>query len=283
CPCVILVHGSGPQDRNETIGPNQPFRDLAWGLASHQIAVLRYEKRTRIYPDALKNLSSFTIKDETTDDAVSAIEFVENLDTVDSGKIFALGHSLGGFALPRIVQMYPQAAALAGVILLAANARPLDEVMASQIAYLETLEEATDDIREVLQSMAAQIELIRSLKQDPHADVTPFDVPASYWVDLQDYRPPRVLCDMAMSALILQGESDYQVRMDEDFHLWQKQSRNCPQWTCLSYPGLHHLFMPSPKKMATPRDYAQADHVDPRVVADIVSWINHSTRRATKH
>jgi uncharacterized protein len=46
-PAVILVHGSGPLDRDETIGPNKPFRDLAHGLASRGIAVLRYEKRTK--------------------------------------------------------------------------------------------------------------------------------------------------------------------------------------------------------------------------------------------
>lgn len=272
-PCVILVHGSGPQDRNETIGPNQPFRDLAWGLASHRIAVLRYEKRTRIYPDELKNLSSFTIKEETTDDVISAIEFVQDLDTVDNGKIFALGHSLGGFALPRVLSVYPEASAFAGVILLAANARPLDEVMASQMAYLEALPETTDDMREVLESMKAQIELIRSLRQDSHSDVAPFNVPASYWIDLQTYRPVETLCDTRVPALILQGESDYQVMMDRDFRQWQEKSRSCSQLTCRSYPGLHHLFMPSPTPVATPRAYAAPDHVDSRVVGDIVRWI----------
>ena len=49
-PAVVLVHGSGPNDRDETIGPNKPFRDLAGGLASQGIAVLRYEKRTRQHP-----------------------------------------------------------------------------------------------------------------------------------------------------------------------------------------------------------------------------------------
>jgi hypothetical protein len=49
-PAVVLVHGSGPHDRDETIGPNKPFRDLANGLASRGIAVLRYEKRTKQYP-----------------------------------------------------------------------------------------------------------------------------------------------------------------------------------------------------------------------------------------
>ena len=49
-PAVVLVHGSGPEDRDETVGANKPFRDLAWGLATKGIAVLRYEKRTKEYP-----------------------------------------------------------------------------------------------------------------------------------------------------------------------------------------------------------------------------------------
>lgn len=46
-PTVVLVHGSGPNDRDETILGNKPFRDLAWGLSSRGIAALRYEKRDR--------------------------------------------------------------------------------------------------------------------------------------------------------------------------------------------------------------------------------------------
>ncbi len=45
-PAVLLVAGSGPNDRDETIGPNKPFRDLAQGLAAADIASLRYDKRT---------------------------------------------------------------------------------------------------------------------------------------------------------------------------------------------------------------------------------------------
>ena len=50
---VVLVHGSGPNDRDETIGPNKPFKDLAWGLASQGIAVLRYDKRTKVYAEKM--------------------------------------------------------------------------------------------------------------------------------------------------------------------------------------------------------------------------------------
>ena len=50
-PAVVLVHGSGPNDRDETIGPNKPFKDIAWGLASRGIVVLRYDKRTLAHAD----------------------------------------------------------------------------------------------------------------------------------------------------------------------------------------------------------------------------------------
>ncbi len=53
---VVLVHGSGPHDREESIGPNKPFRDLAWGLASKGIAVVRYDKRTKVYAQKLAEM-----------------------------------------------------------------------------------------------------------------------------------------------------------------------------------------------------------------------------------
>lgn len=70
-PAVVLVHGSGPNDRDETVGANKPFRDLAWGLATKGIAVLRYEKRTKEHADKFKSevLGQLTVKDETIDDA----------------------------------------------------------------------------------------------------------------------------------------------------------------------------------------------------------------------
>ena len=65
----------GPNDRDETIGPNKPFRDLAHGLASRGIAVLRYEKRTKEHPILMAmSVNTITVKEETIDDAVAAVE-----------------------------------------------------------------------------------------------------------------------------------------------------------------------------------------------------------------
>ena len=73
-PAVVLVHGSGPQDRDETVLANKPFRDLAWGLASRGIAVLRYDKRTKVHGAKMASAGTpVTVKEETIDDALAAV------------------------------------------------------------------------------------------------------------------------------------------------------------------------------------------------------------------
>ena len=73
-PGVVLVHGSGPNDRDGSFGPNKPFRDLAEGLASRGIAVLRYDKRTRTHAARIVGLRDFTVKEEVIDDVVAAVK-----------------------------------------------------------------------------------------------------------------------------------------------------------------------------------------------------------------
>ena len=100
---VLLVHGSGPNDRDEAIGPNKPFRDLAWGLASQGIVVLRYDKRTKVYPEKMSDLlNTLTVKEEVIDDVLEAVSLLRSIPEVDSQRIVVLGHSMGGYLLPRI-------------------------------------------------------------------------------------------------------------------------------------------------------------------------------------
>jgi len=103
-PGVVLVHGSGPNDRDETIGPNKPFRDLAWGLACRGVAVLRYEKRTKQYGVRFTAavLAKLTVKEETMDDALAAAALLRKTPAMDPARVHVLGHSLGGYLLPRI-------------------------------------------------------------------------------------------------------------------------------------------------------------------------------------
>ena len=104
-PAIVLIHGSGPNDRDETIGPNKPFRDLAEGLPSRGIAVLRYEKRTRQHSGKMAALKdTLTVKEEVTDDALLAVALLRKTEKIDSRRVFILGHSLGGMMVPRIAE-----------------------------------------------------------------------------------------------------------------------------------------------------------------------------------
>ncbi|HEY7214553.1 MAG TPA: alpha/beta fold hydrolase, partial [Thermoanaerobaculia bacterium] len=116
-PAVVLVHGSGPNDRDETVGGAKPFRDLAWGLASRGIAVLRYEKRTRQYAAKLAAIANPTVQQETIDDALAAAALLRGTEGIDPARIYVLGHSLGGMLVPRIGRQDPK---IAGFVVMAA-------------------------------------------------------------------------------------------------------------------------------------------------------------------
>src|SRR5690606_19348563 len=100
-PAVVLVHGSGPQDRDETVGANRPFLDIARGLAAQGIAVLRYDKRTQARPQDFA-AGDYTVDDETTNDAITAVAALGAAEGIDPDRIHVLGHSQGAMLAPRI-------------------------------------------------------------------------------------------------------------------------------------------------------------------------------------
>ena len=106
-PAVVLVHGSGPNDRDETVGANKPFKDLATGLASRGIAVLRYDKRTRVHRARTAKLTGLTVREEVIEDVLEAVKALRAQPGIDSARVFVLGHSLGGMLIPRIASADP--------------------------------------------------------------------------------------------------------------------------------------------------------------------------------
>ncbi len=237
-PAIVLVHGSGPNDRNETIGPNKPFRDLALGLASRGIAVLRYDKRAHVYPGAMAALSDPTVFDETIADATYAVAYLREDPRIEPRAIYALGPSLGGYLMPRILDLVPE---LAGAILWAASFRPLDIIIQEQVAYVAGLPETPVEAKNVLQAMDTEARKIRSMALDPEQSSTwrALGVPASYWRDLASYDPGLTVAGSARPLLVLWGDADYQVTA-EDFALWKKICRKLAegpiQAICSSQP-----------------------------------------------
>ena len=269
-PALVLVHGSGPNDRDETILANKPFKDLALGLASRGIAVLRYDKRSKVYPAKLQGVADFTVKQEVIDDALEAVKTLRATPGVDPARVYVLGHSLGGMLIPRIAAADPS---LAGVIVLAGAARPLEQAILDQTRYL-AMADGTVTPAEQAQIDEAQklLETVRALTPEDAKSPKPiFGAPASYWLDLRGYDPPTAARNVKQPMLVLQGERDYQVTMDE-FARWKAALGSKSNATFHSYPALNHLFIAGTGK-SLPAEYETAGHVDEAVVRDIAEWI----------
>ncbi len=272
-PAVVLVHGSGPNDRDETLGPNKPFRDLAQGLASQGIAVLRYDKRTKVHGEEMAaDVASVTVKEETTDDAVAAVDLLRRTPGIDPEAVFVLGHSLGGYLGPRILADTPDAR---GLIILAGSSRPLPEVIVDQYEYLASLQGSpspdTQAQLDTIREQAAQA-MSPDLSPATPADQLPLGVPAPYWIDLGRYDPLVTVATLDRPVLALQGGRDYQVTAAADFAGWQRALADGDAEFHL-YPALNHLFIAGQGQI-TPAEYEVPGHVAPEVIVDIASWVH---------
>lgn len=271
-PAVVLVHGSGPNDRNETLGPNKPFRDIAWGLASKGIAVLRYDKRTKVFPEKMTELmDKLTVKAETIDDALAAVNLLRKSDNINPKKVFVLGHSLGGMLIPRIGRADPK---ITGLISLAGPTRPLEDCVLDQITYITSLDGlSAADAKKEIDKVKQQVAKVKSLKPsaEPSASSPILGAPASYWLDLNAYHPAAVAKTLKQPMLIMQGGRDYQATT-ADLKGWKSALSAQKRVTFKFYPDLNHLFMTGVGK-ATPSEYEKPGFVAQPVVNDIASWI----------
>ena len=273
-PAVVLVHGSGPQDRDETNGANKPFQDLAWGLATQGIAVLRYDKRTRVYPGKVTAFPNFTVKQETIDDALAAVSLLRETPRIDAKRIFVLGHSLGGMLVPRIGLAGEKA--IAGFIVFAGATKPMEDEWVRQYEYIYGLQgKLTPQQQSEIEGYKRQAARIKQLTPaDSASKELLLLAPTSYWLDLRGYRPPEVALKLKQPFLILQGERDYNVTMDS-FHDWQRALAGRTNITFKSYPKLNHFFLEGTGP-ATDAEYARPRNIPEYVIQDIVGWIKQN-------
>jgi dienelactone hydrolase len=265
-PGVVLVHGSGPQDRDSTIGPNKPLKDLAWGLASHGVAVLRYDKRTATCP---VDPTDATLDSVVTDDAVAAVDALRDAGRVRDDDVVVVGHSLGGMVAPRIATRVGN---LAGIALLAAPARSLGTLLAAQTAYLTELDgTVTDAERARLTDRREAVE--RAQSGEMGAEETILGGGRAWWESLGAYDQVETAADLSLPTFVLQGGRDYQVDPDADFGRWREALDGRESVRFEEYPSLDHLFMPG-EGPSRPTDYYEQDNVAEAVVTDLAAWID---------
>ncbi len=268
-PVVVFVHGSGPNDRDETVGPNRPFRDLAHGLAAGGIASLRYDKRTHAFRGQI-DARAITVDQEVIDDAVAALEHAAALPETDPSRVFLLGHSMGGMLAPFIAAR--ARVPLRGVLLMAATVRPLDEIMIEQISFQMRSAGAPDaDVAAKTDALRTAFARVRS-GQAPDGEMVMF-APARYWRELFRLDVAGALGRLPAPVLVLQGGRDVQVGR-RDYERLREALAAVPEgrkefrW----FERLNHLFM-EVEGTATGAEYGRAGKVDPGVTAAIVEWI----------
>ena len=267
-PGVVLL-ASGPVDRDMTTGPNKPFKDLAWGLASRGAAVLRFDKVNHVH-GRVTTEPGFTMADEYLPHAVAAVRVLREQPGVDPARVYVLGHSGGGKAAPRVAAAEPS---VAGLVILAGDTLPLSHSAVRVASYLAALDggehaaAAVDSIKR----QAARVESTDLSPGTPAADLL-FGWPASYWLDLREYDQVGVAAALDKPMLLLQGGRDYQVTVDGDLARWQAGLAGLPDVTIRVYDTDDHLFFTG-NGTSTPADYYRPQHVDAAVVSDVADWL----------
>lgn len=267
-PALVLIHGSGPCDRDETSFGTAPFRDIGESLPEKGIAVYRFDKRTFAFGDAVANDTGFTLMDESVLDAVMAVRLLSSREDIDPDRIFILGHSLGASAIPAIDRELNGSGYRArGYILMAPGARRLDVMMREQYLFLASImPEAAEQFDAALSDLD-RLEGLDSMKEDE----TVAGAYPAYWKWLFSYDILSSAALIDLPCLLLQGEEDYQVTM-EDYSLFREAVADRDNWTLITYPGLTHMFVPG-KKTDGPNAYLARQRMDEKVLSDIADFI----------
>ena len=270
-PVVLLLPGSGPNNMDEMVGTggNKPFADLAHGLAEAGIASIRYDKRTYAYPE---DMALTDVEGEYLEDADAAVKLLLMDERVDGNKIFLLGHSEGGMLGPEVIRRNPS---IKGFISFAGTLRRLEDLLLEQtkkmLDHADGLSQ--EQKRQQLNGIEQAVRQIKTL--DPEERETMImGASAAYWNSLNAIDTPALVRQMDIPILIMQGEEDFQVTTDVDYHLWQEVLAGKQNAQFRLYPGLNHLFMEGGTKAVIDLTvYNHQRHMDAQVIRDVALWV----------
>lgn len=272
-PAVIIVHGTGPSDRNGSVAGNAVYLDIAKQLYDKGIASMRFDKRTYTYSYLSDEgyFDELTVWEETIDDVRLAYDFLAGQEGIDTDRIFIAGHSLGGYLMPRIAKKIPEAA---GFIMLAPSSSHLEDLVIRQTEYIAGLDgKMSSGEKDLLIDYNIDMERIKSLQPDSgYGPAELMGAPEAYWLDLQDYEPVEEMKAENRPVLILQGGRDYQVDLTE-YQAWLDGLTGMDNVSFLLIDDLNHMFAAG-LGQSTPDEYQNLAEVDPRVGEALADFIN---------
>ncbi len=290
-PAVLMLGGSGPVDRDENMPGlhSNVIGYLAQILAKSGFASLRYDKRGVGKSEGNFKTASLT---DLVSDAQAALSFLQSRPEIDSHRIFVLGHSEGGIIGPMIVANNPN---IAGLILLAAPAHPLDYIIRHQI---EELNRAAGKSDEEIQAALKQEDQYLNFVRNSHGEWSDYSFDklkaAMPWLTQATYRqitatslawlrehfthdPIATIKNVSCPVLIIQGKKDFQVPPAEADLLARALSEaGNKDVTVDIFPDLNHLMRYHPEKPNLTYRHLNSP-LDPRVIKAVIGWLKDKT------
>ena len=279
---AILISGSGPQDRDETLAGHKPFKLLADHLTRQGYAVLRFDDRGT--GESQGTFSGTTIDNFATD-VQAAFEYLQGRSDIKPDKIGLIGHSEGGVTGPIFAA---HQAKVAFVVMLAGLGVPGNQLWAAQQRDIGLASGMSDGdlIYQVhykaatLAAEGASLDEVKAVfSAVPGANQQMIDSVAGmlsnpWGRSLMAYQPQAVLSKLTMPLLAINGDLDLQVAAQENLDGIKQimATTDNSDVTVLSLPGLNHLFQHA--KTGLPVEYAQiSETINPAVLKLISDWL----------
>lgn len=284
-PAVVLISGSGPNDRDETIKDHKPFAVLADALTRQGIAVLRYDKRG--VGQSAGAYATATTSD-FADDAAAAVAYLRTRPDIAGQKIGLIGHSEGGLIAPMVAARDPK---VAFVVLLAGPAIPGAEILKLQVrAKAEASGAGPEDIEKrvafegrLLAALGGKDEAAAKAAVDqllaetpglePNVAAASRQLASSPWFrQFVAYDPAPALKTLRVPVLALYGDKDFQVPPSANAALMTAALKNDRDATVTVMPGLNHLFQLATTGLDD--EYGQIEEtISPSALDRIVGWV----------
>ena len=275
-PAVVMVHGSGASNMDEKVMKLTPFKDLAEGLARHGIASLRYDKRTFAHGFKLICQKHFTVtvKEETIEDAILALQMLKNDPRIDCGRIFILGHSMGAMLAPRIDA---EGGDVKGLIMMAGTPYRLEDIVLRQLKQAGRGRSILNRI--VMLEYRFYRRKFRGLYEmsDEEAKKKKFagNLTLYYFKEMGRKTAADYLLESSKPAFILQGGKDFQVLAKRDYRMFRKLLAGRANTRFKLYPDLIHIFVRGiyDDILKASKEYKVERHIPEEVIADIAAFI----------
>ena len=304
-PAVILITGSGPQNRDEELLGHKPFLVIADYLTKNGIAVLRFDDRgTAMSKGSFKTATTL----DFATDVEAALQFLQSRKEIDQNKIGLIGHSEGGMIAPIVASKSKN---VSFIILLAGTGISGDELLLLQQELIGRVSGISEeDLKKTKITNTEVFEIIKkatnsdqlkkdlkdniakSLKSDSKAKI-PDGITESDFIEMQvsemlspwmqffiKYNPALVLEKVRCSVLALNGDKDTQVPSKVNLEAINKAltKGGNKKITIKELPNLNHLFQEC--ETGSPQEYSEIEQTfSTLALNEILNWIQIQTKK----